>query len=138
MVVTRRIGVSTKGHCDLINITQQVAQEVANSEVESGIVTLFLPGSTAGISTIEYEGGLLGDFKEMWDRVVPTSITYRHNQAWGEGNGYSHVRASLLSASLTVPFINKRLTLGTWQQIILADFDNRSRSREIVLQIMGE
>jgi len=101
-------------------------------------VTLFVAGSTAGLSTIEFESGLLSDFQDMWQRTVPQDITYRHDQRWGDGNGFSHVRASLLGASLVVPFIGKELTLGTWQQIILVDFDNRPRSRQIVLQIMGE
>jgi len=138
MVITRRISLQTSGCCDVVDITRQVAKEIAGSEVNSGTVTLFLAGSTAGVSTIENEPGLISDFKEMWQRVIPTDIRYRHDQAWGEGNGYSHVRASLLGASLTIPFSNKTLTLGTWQQIIVVDFDNRPRSRQIVLQIMGE
>lgn len=138
MVVNKRLRVQTKGHCDLIDITRQVAQEVANSGVDSGIVTLFVAGSTAGISTIEFEPGLISDFQELWERTVPSDKPYHHDLRWGDNNGYSHVRASLLGASLTVPFVNKKLTLGTWQQIIIADFDNRSRSRELILQIMGE
>jgi secondary thiamine-phosphate synthase enzyme len=138
MVLTKRLSLQTKGHCDIIDITRQVAKEVDESRVKDGTVTLFIPGSTAGISTIENEGGLLSDFKNMWDRNVPTNITYAHDRAWGEGNGYSHVRASLLGASLTVPFVNKKMALGTWQQIVFVDFDNRPRSREIILQIMGE
>ena len=138
MVVTKRISFSTKGHCDLIDITREVAREVASSNVNAGMATVFVTGSTAGVSTIEFEGGVLGDFKDMWQRLVPTDIPYQHDRAWGEGNGYSHVRASLLGSSLTIPFVDKRLLLGTWQQIIVADFDNRARSREIVLQIIGE
>ena len=138
MVVNRRIHVETRGHCDVIDITHQVAEEIEGSGISNGIVTIFLPGSTAAITTIENERGLLKDFKAMWDRNVPTDIPYAHDQAWGDGNGYSHVRASLLGASLTVPVIKKKMTLGTWQQIILVDFDNRPRSRDIILQIMGE
>jgi len=138
MVATRRISIRTRGHCDIIDITRQVAAEVESSGIKDGIVTLFVPGSTAAISTIENESGLLQDFKAMWDRNVPTGIPYAHDRAWGEGNGYSHVRASLLGASLTIPVVNRRMTLGTWQQIVLVDFDNRPRSREVVLQIMGE
>jgi len=115
-----------------------VAREVEQSGVSNGTVTLFISGSTAGVTTIEYEPGLLGDFKNMWDRVIPQDIPYEHNKAWGDGNGHSHVRASMLGASLTIPFVEKRLTLGTWQQIVFIDFDNRSRSRKMVLQIMGE
>jgi len=138
MVESRRIRINTRGNCDIIDITPQVAKEVDDSGVGSGIVTVFTVGSTAGISTIENESGLLSDFKAMWDRVVPVNIDYKHNRAWGEGNGHSHMRASVLSASLTVPFSNKRMALGTWQQIVYVDFDNRPRSREIVLQIIGE
>ncbi len=138
MVIGKRINVQTKGHCDLIDITRQVAEQIDESGVDNGTVTLFVAGSTAGLSTIEFESGLLSDFQDMWQRTVPQDITYRHDQRWGDGNGFSHVRASLLGASLVVPFINKKLTLGTWQQIILVDFDNRPRSRQIVLQIMGE
>ena len=138
MVVTKKIGISTKGECDLIDITGQVKREVLDSGINAGTVTLFLAGSTAGISTIEYESGLLSDFQSMWERTIPRNVPYQHDRTWGDGNGYSHVRASLLGASLVVPFTDKALTLGTWQQIVVVDFDNRPRSREIVLQIMGE
>lgn len=138
MVVSKRFSLRTNGHCDIVDITSQVAQAVSESNISDGIATIFMAGSTAGITTIEFEGGLLSDFKNMWERNVPTNIFYAHGRAWGDGNGHSHVRASLLGPSLTVPFVNKRMSLGTWQQIVLVDFDNRSRSREIVLQIMGE
>jgi secondary thiamine-phosphate synthase enzyme len=137
-VVTKDIILQTKGNCDILDITSQVARKVEESEVSNGIVTLFVVGSTAGITTIEYEPRLLSDFKNMWDSVVPQNIPYEHNKTWGDGNGHSHVRASALGASLTIPFMNKRLTLGTWQQIVFIDFDNRPRSRKLVLQIMGE
>ena len=137
-VITKSITFKTKGNCDMIDITAQVADEVKKSEVNNGAVTLFISGSTAGITTIEYESGLLGDFRNMWDRVIPQNIPYEHNKTWGDGNGHSHVRASMLGASLTIPFAGKKLVLGTWQQIVFIDFDNRSRSRELVLQIMGE
>lgn len=138
MVVTKKISLQTKGQCDIIDITPQVEQQVAETNINSGIATLFVTGSTAGVSTIEFESGLLSDFKGMWERTVPQDISYDHDRAWGEGNGYSHVRASLLGASLVIPFNDKRLALGTWQQIVLVDFDNRPRSRQIMLQIMGE
>jgi len=138
MVVTKRIELRTKGECDIVNITPQVEQEVAEAGINSGVVTLFVAGSTAGITTIEFESGLLADFQDMWQRIVPKNTPYKHDRAWGEGNGYSHVRASLLGASLVVPFNDKRLNLGTWQQIVLVDFDNRPRSRQVILQIMGE
>ncbi len=138
MVVTKRISLESKGHCDIIDITPEVREQLAETEVTNGTVTLFISGSTAGISTIEFESGLLSDFQGMWERNVPQDIPYKHDRAWGEGNGYSHVRASLLGASLVIPFTDKRLALGTWQQIVLVDFDNRPRSRQIVVQIMGE
>lgn len=137
-VVTREIGLETRGNCDVIDITSRVTKSIAESGVNSGIVTLFVSGSTAGLTTIEYEPRLLSDFKGMWDRVIPQDLPYEHNRTWGEGNGHSHLRASLLGPSLTIPFVNGRLTLGTWQQIVLVDFDNRPRSRELVVQIMGE
>ena len=138
MVENRRIRIRTEGSCDIIDITRQVAKEVDDSGIVSGIVTVFAVGSTAGITTIEYEPGLLSDFKAMWDRVIPVNVGYSHDRAWGDGNGHSHMRASVVGPSLTVPFNEKRMTLGTWQQIVYVDFDNRPRSREIVLQIMGE
>ena len=138
MVVTKIISLQTKGQCDIIDITSRVAHEVSETNVNSGTATVFVNGSTAGVTTIEFESGLLSDFKAMWERNIPQDIHYDHDRAWGEGNGYSHVRASLLGASLVVPFNDKRLALGTWQQIVLVDFDNRPRSRQIVLQIMGE
>ncbi len=138
MVVTKKVGIRTKGQCDLIDITPQVQREVSQSGIDSGTVTVFISGSTAGVTTIEYESGVLGDLQTMWDRIIPSNIPYQHDNRWGDGNGYAHVRASLLGPSLVVPFSARQLQLGTWQQIIVADFDNRPRSREIVLQIMGE
>jgi secondary thiamine-phosphate synthase enzyme len=138
MVVTKRVSLQTKGNCDIIDITPQIEQQLAETDIRNGTVTLFVSGSTAGISAIEYEPGLLSDFQDMWERLIPRNIQYEHNRAWGEGNGYSHVRASLLGTSLVIPFSDKKLTLGTWQQIVLVDFDNRPRARQIVVQIMGE
>lgn len=137
-VVTKGITFQTKGNCDIIDITSRVARELEKSGISNGTVTLFVTGSTAGVTTIEYEPRLLGDFKNMWDRVIPQNIPYEHNKTWGEGNGHSHVRASMLGASLTIPFVGKKLTLGTWQQVVFIDFDNRPRSRKLVLQVMGE
>ena len=138
MVVTKRISLQTKGNCDIIDITAQVEQQLAEADINDGTATLFVAGSTAGISTIEFESGLLSDFQSMWERNIPQNIPYNHDRRWNDGNGYSHVRASLLGASLVIPFNDKRLTLGTWQQIVLVDFDNRPRSRQIMLQIMGD
>lgn len=138
MVVTRKISLQTKGRCDIIDITPQVEQQLADTNLNSGTVTIFVSGSTAGITTIEFEPGLITDLEEMWQRIVPENVPYHHDRRWGDGNGYSHVRASLLGASLVVPFNDGRLSLGTWQQITLIDFDNRPRSRQLILQIMGE
>jgi len=138
MVVTKRISLESKGHCDIIDITPEVQQRLSETDISEGTVTLFISGSTAGISTIEFEPGLLSDFQSMWERNVPQDIPYKHDRAWGDGNGHSHVRASLLGASLVIPFSEKRLALGTWQQVVVVDFDNRPRSRQIVVQIMGE
>ncbi len=138
MVVTRKISLQTKGRCDIIDITPQVEQQLADTNLNSGTVTIFVSGSTAGITTIEFEPGLITDLQEMWQRIVPENAPYHHDRRWGDGNGYSHVRASLLGASLVVPFNDGRLSLGTWQQITLIDFDNRPRSRQLILQIVGE
>ena len=138
MVVTKTINLQTQGECDIIDITSNIAQQVAGVGVNSGTVTVFVSGSTAGLTTIEYESGVLSDFKAMWARLVPQDIRYNHDRAWGEGNGYSHVRSSLLGNSMVIPFNDGRLALGTWQQVVLVDFDNRPRSRQIILQIMGD
>ena len=138
MVITETISLQTGGNNDIIDITPQVAEQVTGAAISNGIVTVFVTGSTAGITTIEAEPGLVSDFKDMWARNVPENIPYSHNQRWGDGNGHAHVRASLLGGSLVIPFREKRLGLGTWQQVVLIDFDNRPRSRQIILQIMGE
>jgi secondary thiamine-phosphate synthase enzyme len=137
-VKTVSLRLETKGETDLIDITQRVENSVKDSGISSGIVTVFVPGSTAGVTTIEYESGAIRDFQRAVERITPKNIHYDHDARWGDGNGYSHVRAALLGASLTVPFSSSRLLLGTWQQIVLVDFDNRSRKRELVIQIIGE
>ncbi len=138
MVITRKISLQTSGGGDTVDITSQVQKEITASDINSGMVTIFVSGSTAGLTTIEYEPGVVSDFKEMFERIIPQGMKYGHDRAWGDGNGHSHVRASLLGPSIVIPFSEKRLILGTWQQVILVDFDNRPRSRQIVLQIMGE
>ena len=138
MVVTKKISLQTKGNCDIVDITPQVEQQLADTGINSGTATLFVAGSTAGLSTIEFESGVLSDFQGMWERNIPEDIPYNHDRRWGDGNGHSHVRASLLGASLVIPFTDKKLTLGTWQQIVLVDFDNRPRSRQVIVQIMGD
>jgi secondary thiamine-phosphate synthase enzyme len=138
MVVTENLRLHTKGRTEIVDITESVAVKLANSGINSGTITVFLAGSTAGLTTIEYESGLIADFQALWNRIAPENLRYEHNERWGDGNGYSHVRSSLLGCSLTVPFTEKKLALGTWQQIVLVDFDNRPRERIIVLQIIGE
>ncbi len=138
MIVSSRIELSTRGNGDLVDITAAVAREVRGSGLEDGIVTVFTPSSTSGLTTIEYESGAVRDLQELFDRIAPSNLDYRHNLRWGDGNGHSHVRHALLGPSLTIPFLAGRMTLGTWQQIVFADFDNRARSRSLVVQILGE
>ena len=137
-VKTFSISLSTRGDADIHDITVQVASNVAQSGLKDGTVTVFCPSSTSGITTIEYESGALSDLRRLFDEIIPSNREYAHNARWGDGNGHSHVRASMLGASLTVPFVNGRLILGTWQQIIYVDFDNRPRKRELILQVIGE
>ncbi len=137
-IITERITLSTRGHDEMIDITEKVSTFLKNHELEKGNVTLFVPGSTAGITTIEYEPGLLKDFPEAMEKIAPHGKTYHHDATWGDGNGSAHVRASVIGPSLTVPFADGELCLGTWQQIIVIDFDNRSRKRDIIVQILGE
>lgn len=123
----------------MVDITDRTSEAVRESGLKSGIVTVFVPGSTAGITTIEYEPGLLKDFPAAIERLVPSRIDYEHNRtSYGEDNGHSHVRASFLGPSLTVPFAEKKLLLGTWQQVVLVDFDTRPRNRSLIFQVMGE
>ena len=138
MVHTERLRMQTAGDCDIIDITDSVANLVRQSGMRNGIVTVFVPGSTAGLTTVEYEPGLVKDLEELFEKIAPSDRSYHHDMRWGDGNGYSHVRASLLGPSLTVPVAGGAMTLGTWQQIVLIDMDNRPRTREIVVQVMGE
>ena len=129
-MTTNLIGISS-------NI-QQIRKQILDSSLSSGIAVVFIPGSTAGLTSIEYESGAIHDLEAAIDRLAPKSIHYNHDARWGDGNGYAHVRAALLGASFTAPFRNKQLLLGTWQQIVLIDFDNRPRSREVIVQLIGE
>ena len=138
MVVTESVRFGTRGNGEVVDVTDEVARKVAGSEVTEGTVTIFTPSATSALTTIEYESGAVADLQALFDRLVPQNAEYRHNLRWGDGNGHSHVRAALLGASLTVPFVDKRLTLGTWQQIVFVDFDVRPHDRRLVLQIMGE
>lgn len=133
-----KIRVKTKGFCDIHNVTDEAEKKISESGVRNGQATFFVAGSTAGLTTVEYEPGLVKDLEELFERLVPQKKYYHHEEAWHDGNGFAHVRASLLKASLTVPVMDRKLTLGTWQQVVLIDFDNRPRARDVVLQIMGE
>jgi secondary thiamine-phosphate synthase enzyme len=138
MVITDTIELSTEGHADILDITSDVAGKLRQSGLAAGIVTVFTPSATSALTTIEYEPGCLTDLRRLLDEIIDPARSYAHNQRWGDGNGHSHVRAALLGPSLTVPFADGRLLLGTWQQIVFADFDNRSRRRRLVLQLIGE
>ncbi|MGI9558930.1 MAG: secondary thiamine-phosphate synthase enzyme YjbQ [Thermodesulfobacteriota bacterium] len=133
----RSFQVSTGGDTDIIDITAQVAEIVLSSPFDEGTATVFVPGSTAGITTIEFESGAVADLKAAFERLAPQNIEYAHNARWGDGNGHSHVRAAVAGASFSAPFAESRMLLGTWQQIVLVDFDNRPRTREIVVQTTG-
>jgi secondary thiamine-phosphate synthase enzyme len=132
------IGVNTTGKTDILDLTPKVMETVAGSAPLNGLVTLFIPGSTAALTTIEYETGVINDLKNAIERMAPEDLYYEHNERWGDGNGYAHVRAAMIGPSLQVPVVEGRLTLGTWQQIVLLDFDNRPRKRQIILQMSGE
>lgn len=136
-VHTTRIELSTRGHADVVDVTERVAEAVAESGLDEGTVTLFCPGSTGGLTTIEYEPGVVSDLQRLFDEIAAPDRPYRHHLAWGDDNGHSHVRAGLLGPSLVVPFEKRRPTLGTWQQIVFVDFDTRARQRRIVTQLAG-
>ena len=138
MIVTDEISLRTHGNGDIIDITAKVQKHLIDSGITNGVATVFVTRSTVGITTVEFEPGLVADLGKLWERVAPQNIPYDHDAHWGDGNGYSHVRASLLGASLVVPVTEKKLVLGTWQQIIIVDFDNRPRNRTIIVQVMGE
>ncbi len=138
MVKTGSIQLNTNGNADVHDITPQVAQVVRSSKVKNGTVTIFCPSSTSALTTIEYESGCVSDLRRLFEEIIPQNREYAHNARWQDGNGHSHIRAALLGPSLTIPFVEGNLTLGTWQQVIYVDFDVRSRQRELVLQIIGE
>jgi secondary thiamine-phosphate synthase enzyme len=134
-IITKNFQVSTKGYSDIIDITGKVKSIVSSTNINEGQVLVFIGGSTAGITTIEYEPGLLQDLPEAFERIAPSDIYYKHDETWGDGNGMAHVRSALLGCSLTIPLSNGLLMLGTWQQVVLIDFDNRPRNRNIIVQI---
>ncbi|UCH12460.1 MAG: YjbQ family protein [Candidatus Omnitrophota bacterium] len=137
-VSTKYIALKTKGNAHIIDITGQVNKALSETDMQDGTVTVFVQGSTGGLTTVEYESGLIKDLKDLFERIAPSDVSYAHDATWGDANGYSHIRASTIGASLTVPFVKGELTLGTWQQIIFIDFDNRPRSRKLIAQFIGK
>ena len=138
MVITQELNLHSEADCDVQDVTPQVEQAVRDSGLQAGTVTLFCPGSTGGLTTIEYESGVITDLQQVMEEIAPRDRDYRHHLRWGDDNGSAHIRAALLGPSLTVPFVEGRLTLGTWQQIVFINFDTQPRSRKLVLQMMGE
>lgn len=137
-VSTHVIELATQGNADMLDITRAVGKTIVDSGLTNGTVTVFCPSATSALTTIEYESGCLNDLGRLFDEIVPRDQPYAHNARWGDGNGHSHVRAALLGPSLTIPFVDGRLTLGTWQQVLYVDFDNRARQRRLVAQLIGE
>lgn len=137
-VLSDNIQLHSEGEGDIIDLTTQLSNIVKDSEIKNGTVTIFVSGSTAAVTTIEYEPGLVHDFPEMLSRIAPRDIEYEHDNTWHDGNGHSHVRSSLIGPSITIPIVQGKLTLGTWQQVVLLEMDTRSRTRTVILQIMGE
>jgi len=138
LIFSETISLSTKGFSDIIDITDRVDTVIGRSKIENGLVTVFCPGSTGAVTTIEYESGVLRDLQRAIEKIVPSDIPYEHDRRWGDGNGFSHVRAALMKPSLSIPMVRGRLALGTWQQIVFIDFDNRRRERNILVQVIGE
>ena len=137
-VKTDSISIRTKGNADVHDMTDQIANVVSNSGLRDGMVTIFCPSSTSALTTIEYESGAVSDLRRLFDEIIPINREYAHNERWHDGNGHSHVRAALLGPSITIPFVDRQLTLGTWQQVIYVDFDNRPRQRKLIVQLVGE
>jgi secondary thiamine-phosphate synthase enzyme len=137
-VISKSISVHTNGNADVHDITDLITNAVLKSGLTAGTATIFCPSSTSALTTIEYESGAISDLKRLFDEIIPVNREYAHNERWHDGNGHSHVRAALLGPSLVIPFVEGKLTLGTWQQVIYVDFDNRPRQRELVVQLIGE
>ena len=138
MIFIETISLNTKGFSDIIDITPQVVSISERSGIEEGLVTVFCPGSTGSVTTIEYETGVLRDLQKAIERIIPSNILYEHDKRWGDGNGFSHIRAAFMKPSLTIPIVKRRPALGTWQQIVFIDFDNRGRHRNILVQVIGD
>jgi secondary thiamine-phosphate synthase enzyme len=138
MIFSDTISIGTKGFSDIIDLTPHVMDALNRSKIKDGLVTVFCPGSTGSVTTIEYESGVLRDLQKAIEKIVPSDIPYEHDKRWGDGNGFSHVRAALMKPGLTVPLIKGKLSLGTWQQIVFIDFDNRRRERNLLVHVLGE
>jgi len=137
-VLTRYLEFDTRGNAQILDITPKIRRELDGTGLHDGLLTVFVPGATGALTTVEYEPGLVQDLDELWERLIPSDAPYNHDRTWGDGNGHSHLRASLLGPSISVPFTEGEFTLGTWQQVIFIDFDNRPRRRKLVLQFIGE
>jgi secondary thiamine-phosphate synthase enzyme len=137
-VISESVQLHSEGEGHMMDMTTQLSKIVIESKIKNGILTIFVSGSTAAVTTIEYEPGLVHDFPKMLSRIVPKDIGYEHDNTWHDGNGHSHVRSSLIGPSITIPIVHGKLTLGTWQQVVLLEMDTRSRNRTVILQIMGE
>jgi len=137
-VITKHIEFTTRGNAEIVDITPDLRKALEETDLRNGIITVFVPGATGAVTTVEYEPGLVRDLDELWECIIPSNRSYHHDRTWGDGNGHSHVRASLLGPSLSIPFSSGAYTLGTWQQVVFIDFDIRSRRRKLVLQFMGE
>lgn len=138
MIIQKKLALSTNGFNDIKDLTPALREHLDDTNLKNGHLIIFVPGSTAGLTTIEYEPGLLQDIPEALEKIAPMKADYHHDQTWHDGNGYAHVRAAMIGPSITIPFESARLVLGTWQQVVLIDFDNRSRQRQLHLQFVGE
>jgi secondary thiamine-phosphate synthase enzyme len=138
MIVTGEISFASKGFCHVVNLTDEIAGRVHGSGIKSGIVTVLTPSATSGLTTIEFEPGLLKDLPEFFESILPSNKPYHHDLTWHDGNGFSHMRSALIGPDITIPFVKGQLTLGTWQNVVFLDFDNRNRRRKVIVQILGE
>ena len=137
-VETKHLPLQTNGNGDILDITGDIQNCLSSSNINDGILTVFTPSATSAITTLEFESGCVEDLQRLFDEIIPPGRDYSHNKRWGDGNGHSHTRAALLKPSLTVPFVEKKIILGTWQSIVFVDFDNRERQRELIVQLIGE
>jgi secondary thiamine-phosphate synthase enzyme len=138
MIKTEEIRFNSKGNCHIIDVTPRIRENIKSSGINSGIITIFTPSATSGLTTIEYEPGLLQDLPEFFEKVLPSNVPYQHDLTWHDGNGHAHLRAALIGPDITIPFTDSQLHLGTWQQVVFLDFDNRKRERRLIFKIIGE